>query len=299
MRFLFVDRITELSQNLVAQGCKHVTRDDYYLCQDPQGAWCFVPSLMGETLGQLAAWHVMMKHDFRLRPVAGIAACATFYRPAYVGETLWLETHLDALDQTAVQYHGEARIGDEVVFRLEGALGPLLPMEEFIDVDLVRAQFHEINRPLLPSHIDPPEMPIADQDQLMPHATGARVAPIGFDRVLNEEVGVSLTAVKSITRAATYFPDHFPNKPVLPMTILLESFLNLTQEFIQRAGYSGVYICHKMRRVKMSGFISPGDIVIGILTLKQQTDAELVFTCRTDVSGKRIGVLEITMKLAR
>ena len=122
---------------------------------------------------------------------------------------------------------------------------------------------------------------------------------VGFDRVLNEEVGVSLTAVKSITRAAPYFPDHFPNKPVLPMTILLESFLNLTQEFIQRAGYSGVYICHKMRRVKMSGFISPGDIVIGILTLKQQTDAELVFTCRTDVSGKRIGVLEITMKLAR
>ena len=50
--------------------------------------------------------------------------------------------------------------------------------------------------------------------------------------------GISLIAEKRVTRAAPYFPDHFPNKPVLPMTVLLECKLNLAREFIARAGYA-------------------------------------------------------------
>lgn len=298
MRFLFVDRITELSQSLVAKGLKHVTRDDYYLCQDNAGAWCFIPSLMGETIGQLAAWHVMLKHDFRMRPVAGIAACATFYRPAYVGDTLSLETQIDVLDNTVVQYHGEARVDGELAFQLEGALGPLLPMDDFIDEALVRHQFNEINRPLLPTHQETHAATSFNRDALIAHQQPyACVAGMAFDRVVECEAGVRIVAVKCVTRAAPYFPDHFPNKPVLPMTVLLESFLNLAQEFIQRSGLSGSYACQKVRRVKMSDFIHPGDIITGFMTLKHRTDCELVFVCRCDVSGKRVGVLEVTMTL--
>jgi 3-hydroxymyristoyl/3-hydroxydecanoyl-(acyl carrier protein) dehydratase len=298
MRFLFVDRITELSQSLMAKGIKHVTRDDYYLCQDNAGGWCFIPSLIGETIGQLAAWHVMVKHDFRMRPVAGIAACATFYRPAYVGETVLLQTQIDVLDNTVVQYHGEARIDGELVFQLEGALGPLLPMDDFIDEALVRHQFNEINRPFLPTHVDNSSAAPFNRDAMMGNQVPPTSAPeMAFDRVVVCEAGVRIVAVKCITRAAPYFPDHFPNKPVLPMTVLLESFVNLGQEFIKRSGLNGSYVCQKVRRVKMSDFIYPGDIITGLMTLKHQTDCELVFVCRCDVSGKRVGVLEVTMIL--
>jgi 3-hydroxymyristoyl/3-hydroxydecanoyl-(acyl carrier protein) dehydratase len=296
MRFLFVDRITDLSQNMIARGLKHVTRDDYYLCQDKDGEWCFIPSILGETIGQLAAWHVMMQHDFRLRPVAGIAGCATVHRPAYLGETVTIETKIDALDSSVVQYHGEARVGDEVIFCLEGAIGPLLPMEDFIDSTLVRRQFDEINRPYLPTHQESFDQTVLDKGQyIAPVAPRTAVAPMCFDQVVAYEPAHQITAVKRLTRAAPYFPDHFPNKPVLPMTVLLESFLNLSQSFIQREGLSGHFACRRVRRVKMSDFIVPGDVVTGIMTLKNQTDHELVFHCRCDVSGKRVGVLEITM----
>jgi len=298
MRFLFVDRIIELSQSLMAKGLKHVTRDDYYLCQDNTDSWCFIPSLMGETIGQLAAWHVMVKHDFRLRPVAGIAASATFYRPAYIGDTLLLETQIDTLDNTVVQYHGEARIDGELAFQLEGALGPLLPMNDFIDESVVRHQFNEINRPLLPTHMDMYKAGSFNQDTLIANNQPTLfAADMAFDRVVACEPGVRIVAVKCVTRAAPYFPDHFPNKPVLPMTVLLESFLNLAQEFAKRSGLSGVYVCEKVRRVKMSDFIHPGDIITAFMTLKHQTEKELVFVCRCDVSGKRVGVLEVTMRL--
>lgn len=296
MRFLFVDRIIDLSQNMIARGLKHVTRDDYYLCQDKDKKWCFVPSLMGETIGQLAAWHVMMKHDFRFRPVAGIAGCATVYRPVYVGETMMVETEIDALDASVVQYHGEARVRGELVFRLEGAIGPLLPMEDFIDTALVRRQFDEINRPYLPTHQEPfKDVIFTEEKSLSPYAPAACAASMAFDQVVIYEPGVQIVALKHVTRAAPYFPDHFPNKPVLPMTVLLESFLNLGQSFITREGLSGHFACRRVRRVKMSDFILPGDIVTGIMTLKNQTSEELVFHCRCDVSGRRVGVLEITM----
>ncbi len=296
MRFLFVDRITDLSQNMIARGIKHVTRDDYYLCQDKDGKWCFIPSMIGETIGQLAAWHVMMKHDFRLRPVAGIAGCAAFYRSAYIGETMVIETEIDTLDSAVVQYHGEVRICGELAFCLEGALGPLLPMDDFIDIAVVRRQFNEINRPYLPTYREPLENVVFDKEQwICEQAPTTHVARMCFDSVVAYEPSHQIVAVKHVTRAAPYFPDHFPHKPVLPMTVLLENFLNLGQIFIQREGLSGHFVCRKVRRVKMSDFIASGDIITGTMTLKNQTDEKLVFACRCDVSGKRIGMLEITM----
>ena len=293
MRFLFVDRIIELSPGTIARGVKHVTHDDYYLCQDNEGAWCFIPSLIGEAIGQLAAWNVMMSHAFTVRPVAGIASSASLVRPVYVGETLVLDAHLDVLDETAVQYHGEARVGNEVVFRLDGALGPLLPMTDFIDEAVVRRQFDEINRPLL----SPNEYGLtlgARSSCVESHVHAPRMV---FDQVTESQPGARLTAVKRITRAASYFPDHFPNKPVLPMTVLLECFLNLANEFITRAGFTQAYACREMRRIKMSDFIFPGDVVVGMITLKHQAIHELVLTCRAEVLGKRVGVLDLVMAL--
>ncbi len=57
-----------------------------FLTVDDQGYACFIPSLLGETLGQLAAWNVMAYLDFSHSPVAGVVTHATMHRQAYVGE---------------------------------------------------------------------------------------------------------------------------------------------------------------------------------------------------------------------
>ena len=295
MRFLFVDRILQLTPGEVVRGIKHITQDDYYLCRDAQGKACFMPSLIGETLGQLAAWNVMLSHDFKLRPVAGVVSSVHWYREALVGETLLLESFTDALDDTAVQYHSVASIGDEPVFRIEGALGPLLPMGDFIDESIVRRQFDEVNRPgdwascvlassSTLSDVDAP----SHQLDIDPHCTS-------FDRIIINEPGISLSAEKRITRAAPYFPDHFPNKPVLPMTILLECKCNLAREFVARAGFEQRYQLQGMRKIKMNVFVQPGDVVTTHLTVKKQDEQELVLSFRSEVEGKRVCVLDMVL----
>lgn len=292
MRFLFVDRILQLSPGEMVRGIKHITQDDTYLCRSTEGIPCFMPSLIGETLGQLAAWNVMVFNDFTLRPVAGVVASARLHRPAYVGETLLLESFIERLDDTAVQYHSIARVGDEVVFNVDGALGPLLPMADFINRDEVRHQFNEINRPgdwqqdfaeeLVSEAFRSPVIP-------------ERISPMSFDRILTSEPGISLSAVKRITRAAPYFPDHFPNKPVLPMTVLLECKLNLAREFVKRASFANSYEVSELRKIKMSEFVYPGDVLICHVKVKQQDEQQLILSYRSELAGKRVCILEVVM----
>lgn len=293
MRFLFVDRIVEMNPRSWVRGIKHVTRDDPYLTVDDQGKTCFIPSLVGETLGQLAAWNVMQEYDFNLRPVAGMVACARVVRPVYVGETILLESHIDELDDKSVQYHSQAYVGDELVFSLESAVGPLLPMTDFISRDEIQRQFAEIYKPGDWSSIRA-ESP-NPKTQLLPSGTAAVAAPMRFDRILASEPGVSLVAEKRVTRAAPYFPDHFPNKPVLPLTVLLECKAHLAQEFVARASFDKAYRIHEFRRVKMNDFVQPGDVVVSYLKVKQQTEEELILSYRTEVEGKRVCVVDIVL----
>ena len=292
MRFLFVDRILQLTPAKVVRGLKHITSDDTYMCFDEQGKLCFIPSLIGEALGQLAAWNVMVSNDFTLRPVAGIASSARLFRPAYLGETLLLESFIDCLDESAVQYHSVARVGDEVVFTIDGALGPLLPMSDFIDPAEVRRQFIEIDRP--------GDWPIITSsagsaaEELLSPAKQPTVS-LFFDRILSSEPGVQLCAEKRVTRAAPYFPDHFPKKPVLPMTVLLECKLNLAREFIARAHFATQYQVSELRKIKMNGFVSPGDVVVCYLTVKHHDADTLILNYRSEVDGKRVCVLEVVM----
>ena len=327
MCFLFVDRIVATIPGKLIRGVKHVTKDDDYLCYDTVGQIAFAPSLIGETLGQLAAWNVMAFHDFSLRPVAGIVASACLLRGVHPGETLLLESVIDELDDAVVRYHSIAKVGNEPVFIVDGAIGPLLPMTNFIDVDVVRRQFNEINRPgdwdVVVANASTPcsektrffknsygyspstsrgltsgssnSLDSLPDPKVRPQDVNFRV--LQFDHIVEVEPGVHWTAEKLVSRTAAYFPDHFPNNPVLPMTVLLECKLNLAHQFVSKLikelGSRGNYQVCELRKIKMNEFIHPGDVVVCHLKLKQLNDEELVLSCQSLVDGKRVCVVEI------
>ncbi|MFT4059165.1 MAG: hydroxymyristoyl-ACP dehydratase [Legionella sp.] len=297
MRFLFVDRIVQSSPGQVIRGIKHITRDDAFLTVDEEGLPCFISSLIGETLGQLAAWNVMQHNGFSQRPVAGIVASARLYRPAYVGETLLLESYIDNIDERAVEYHSIAKVGEDLIFSVEGALGPLLPMADFIHIDEVTQQYNEIARPGDWDLICTTSS-VVSKEELRTHS-GLAMVPMTFDRICSSEAGISLVAEKRVTRAAPYLSDHFPKKPVLPMTVLLECKLSLAREFIVRAGYSQQYRVRELRKIKMNEFVHPGDVIECCVTVKQHTEEELVLAYRSDVSGKRVCVAEVILVPSR
>lgn len=290
MRFLFVDRIVELSPGVLIRGVKHVTNDDAYVTTDEKGFACFVPSLVGETLGQLAAWNVMQHNNFTMRPVAGIAASAKVFRPAYVGETILLESFIDSLDEKMVHYHSVARVGSEVIFTLDNALGPCLPMQDFISEQEIRSQFAEIYRPGNWEFYQSLQ-PLNEAQR----KTSLAAPSMTFDNILESIPGERLVAEKKVSLAAPYFKDHFPLKPVLPLTVLLECNSNLAHTFVAQAGYKQQYWVQEMRKIKMISFVQPGDVLVSYIEIKEQTDDQLILKFRTEVEGKRIAVVEMVL----
>ncbi len=285
MRFLLVDQITDSIPGERIHGLKHVTADDFYLLPQADGHWCFMPSLIGETLGQLAAWNVMQYKDFRLRPVAGVVGKVHIYRPVMLGETLHLQADLERLDDTAVLYNARASVNGENVFTIESALGPLLPMEDFIDPEQAKAQYNEIYR--LCDVQDTPDIKYTVERR-----PGMVCATPAYDQLLEFTPGESMKMAKLISRQAPFFPDHFPRKPVLPMTVLLECGLSMAKDFLEKSAFQESWRLIRIQRVKMNEFVHPGDSLQTELRVKSYSEGELVLIFKTEMRGKRVCVME-------
>lgn len=279
------------------QGIKQVTRSDIYLSSswNKDSKPVLMSSIMGETLGQLGAWCAMHAYNFTLRPVAGVVSAVHIHGEAKVGDTVLLETTVDALDETALEYHSIASVNGSPIFSIESALGPMLPMEDFIDPLEAKRQFDKIYRPdTYDSCLNHPLaetclLAESNQEFIKPH--------VNFDFIVEHIPGERIVAQKSLSLSASYLSDHFPRKPVLPLTILLQAKLQLAAAFIVDAFEDGhEFRPVTLRKIKMSGFVQPGDTAVTTLQLKEKTEHELVITYRTEMQGKRVCMAEAVFR---
>lgn len=292
MNFLFVDRILSLEPGKRTVGLKHITPRDNYLTQGTSGQPVLLTAILGETLGQLCAWNVIHRYDFKLRPVAGVVDQVTIYDEAVVGDTVLLESVIDRLDEQAVYYHSVATVRGKKIFTIDQALGPMLPMDTFNDPEEVKAQFKLLHRPGEFTDLPAPEMNCHLDTAGLP-------VQEDYDHLLLWERGVSLVAQKNVSLQAPYFVDHFPRKPVLPMTILLSCKLALAKRFLDDMlgpQVSAQFKPHQIRRIKMNEFVSPGESVVTTLKLKSQTSEEIRLQFSSVVDGKRVCVAEAIMR---
>ena len=230
--FSFVDRITSLEPGRRARG----------VFQVPASLPEFPSSLVAEAIGQLAAWVSMDHLDYRVRPVAGIAAEARFLREVAPGSRLELEVEIDSCSDSDVAYGGCAQVDGEPVVELFHCLGPMLPMEEFDSPDDVRERFG------LLCGAGAPEGRFGG----VPEFT---LEPL--ERVAGEKLQVKL----QIPDSAPFFSDHFPRRPVFPATLLLNTQIGAALELALESGQWPEHTPPSIRRVrdvKMRSFMAPG-----------------------------------------
>jgi 3-hydroxymyristoyl/3-hydroxydecanoyl-(acyl carrier protein) dehydratase len=100
------------------------------------------------------------------------------------------------------------------------------------------------------------------------------------------EPGKGATAVRFLSGREEYLADHFPRKPVLPLSLLLESLLQLGQRLLE--GCDPPYVPIAVRKIKMKRFVEPGSSLVAKLRVKEQNadEALLKFFCELD--GARV-----------
>jgi 3-hydroxymyristoyl/3-hydroxydecanoyl-(acyl carrier protein) dehydratase len=258
--YSFVDRITALDPG------RHI-RGRYLI---PAGVPAFPAALVGEAIGQLAAWAAMAALDFTCRPVAGLAASVNFRSAARPGQVLELTADLETVDQEAVAYRGTAHIDGQSVMDLQDCVGPMLPIEQFDDPQAVRARFELLR-----------------QTDAAPGAFSG-VEPLTLEETGREE-GKLVRATLHVPGTAPFFADHFPRRPVLPGTLLLNSSFELVALLSARlpGAADNPWVLRSVSDVKLRAFTPPG----GTLAMEArliQLSADTAFVNVEARDGKRL-----------
>lgn len=269
MGFLFVDRITEIDSGKWGRGCFTV----------PKNLPGLSPCLVAEAVGQLAAWVAMAKAEFQSRLVAGVTGEARISGSAAPGAILALEVELESYESDAVLYDGRAYAGGLPIIELSRCVGPMLPMEDFDDPQAVRKRFQLLCEAETPLEGFSGDATVSPRIVVNDHHPGKR-----------------LRAQLSVPRSAPFFADHFPRKPVVPGTVLLEVQTHLALTIAAETVDSSVRPLLRPTRfsnVKLRSFVHPGQTVEINAEIIKADRATTAIALTAEVEGQRVSTARV------
>jgi len=266
--FSFVDRIHPGTSGAHIRGSYQI----------PEALTEFSSSLVAEAVGQLAAWAAMVTVDFRARPVAGIASRVQMTIPPRPGQTLELAVDLESVDDEAIGYCGSARTDGDEILRLEHCVGPMMPVVDFDDPELLRARYA-----------------LLCGGGATPGAFGG-VPTMALTRTSGEN-GQMARAILEVPASAPLFADHFPRKPVFPGSLLMHHQLQLAAAFAKEIPppNGSAWTLREIADMKLRSFIPPGsqiELEVKLLGRTEQT-AELALEGRRE--GRLVGAARVLL----
>lgn len=281
MNFFFVDRILELVPGKQTVGLKHVTPQDTYLAARVSDKLALFPCVVGEALGQLCSWNVLKTTDFRFRPVGGVIQEIHMHAEATLGDTILLESDIEELDpeNQVVRFSGRASVQGKTLLTVSNSIAPLMPLQDFNHLHQVQTDFENLMR-------------VTEETPIDTSSTPTHLFPLHYDTILSSQAGQEIIALKNVALSTPYFADHFPKKPVLPLSLLMEYNLHLAHSFFAEATPGKILHPRAVRKVKIGNFVLPGDEVTTRITLKEQRADSIVLSFHNAVENKKVCVAE-------
>ena len=254
--FSFVDRITSVQDGKRIRGRFAI----------PSRLSEFPLSVVGEAVGQLAAWAAMAAVRFDQRPVAGLAGCIELIQAPRSGQVLELAADLENVDSESVEYSGTAHADGRLVIRLHDCVGPMMRVVDFDDPEALRRRFDELCQGVAGSR-GSPELP----ELTLQRAGG--------------DPGQQVSATFQVPASAPLFADHFPRRPVFPGSLLMHVNLQLGAMLASELSLppGSQWVAGTLRDMKLRSFIPPGTPLRLEARLKQRSpdSASLAFETRT------------------
>jgi 3-hydroxyacyl-[acyl-carrier-protein] dehydratase len=99
-----------------------------------------------------------------------------------------------------------------------------------------------------------------------------------IDRVLSRD-GSSLRAIKTVTAAEEYLADHFPDFPVLPGVMMLETLVQAARHWVagSESPSPRPLVVSQVRNLRYGAMVRPGEALTVEVTLRKQADDQWEF----------------------
>ena len=126
-----------------------------------------------------------------------------------------------------------------------------------------------------------------------------------IDRVLDIEVGKSLTAIKNVSFNEPQFTGHFPAQPIMPGVLIVEALAQATGilAFKSEVGKpidGQIYMLVGIDKVRFKRIVEPGDQILLKVEVMVVKRGMWKFNCKATVDGVLVtsAILMCTQKAA-
>jgi len=117
------------------------------------------------------------------------------------------------------------------------------------------------------------EMNIMEVKNFLPH----RYPFLLIDRVVDIEIGKSLTAIKNVTFNEPHFTGHFPSQPIMPGVLIIEALAQATgilafKSEVGRPQEGQIYMLVGVDNARFKRMVEPGDqlkLEVEVITVKR------------------------------
>jgi 3-hydroxymyristoyl/3-hydroxydecanoyl-(acyl carrier protein) dehydratase len=251
MRFLFVDRITEVGDGVIA-GLKHFDVGAPMQYGDGRGERQIAPGVVSEAIGQLVSWLCIKNNDFSRRPVflfADKIGIAGIVRP---GDTVDLKARIDSMekDGETFVFSGEASVQDRLVATIENCSGYFMPLGDLEDPEVTKQRYGALINGGLKLDGD---HDFYDFDQLLGEVVEQTGDAAGA-------AGSGIVARKTMAPSERFFADHFPRFPVTPIVVINEMIGAVTAK-LASPHEPRALMPRAVEQIKIRNFVKPGETV--------------------------------------
>lgn len=141
-------------------------------------------------------------------------------------------------------------------------------------------------------------MNIDEVMQYLPH----RYPFLLIDRVLEIELGKSITAIKNVSMNEPFFPGHFPGSPVMPGVLILEAMAQAAALLsFKTENYApeeiGIVYFAGIDAARFKKPVIPGDQLILKIDIVRRVRGIWKYTARAEVDGVLVAEAELMATL--
>lgn len=122
---------------------------------------------------------------------------------------------------------------------------------------------------------------------------------IFIDKIFELEKGKYAKAIRNVTLTEPLLATHFPDFPIMPGVLLLESMIQLSKELIDNTALKNEVVIQKIKDVKFRKYARPGDQLLIETEILSLSEKEVIITAKISVDGKVIAsVAEMYFKFS-
>ena len=117
------------------------------------------------------------------------------------------------------------------------------------------------------------------------------------DRIVENQPGERVVALKALAFNEEFFRDHFPGMPVLPGAMILEGFVQAARQCLAaREGGHDRWTLDEVGGMRFNRFASPGEVLQLEADLDKEEDGVIWFKGKASVDGTGVCRLRFALK---